>query len=190
MAKNDKGASKRRGVSSFCDYLQKQHEADPLVISVLFPLGVGIRLGVVDAGERHLRALPLPVGRGDGVGAVYPAVRVEDVLGQVLAVYAVDGVADVLAGGDDQGERDEYDDRETVVQSEDGAVGVNVRDFNEALETAKYVQHLGTERHRGRERDRAALAPASDGGGGDSSGRRRRRDPCASFLASSSTSSV
>lgn len=149
------------------DYLQKQHEANPLVVSVLFPLSVGIRLGVVDAGERHLQAFALPVGCGDSVGAVYPAVCVENVLGQVLAVYAVDRVADVLAGGDDQGERDQYNHREAVVQSKDSAVGVDVRDFNEALETTEYVQHFGTERHRGREKDRAVTAP---GDGGDSSG--------------------
>lgn len=134
------------------DYLQKQHEADPLIVSVLLSLGIGIRLGIVDAGEGHLRAFPLPVRCGYRVRAVYPAVGVQDVLGQVLAVYAVDGIADVLASGDDQGERDQQDHGEAVMQSEDGAVDVNMRDFNKALQTAEYVQHLGTGRYRMRER--------------------------------------
>lgn len=73
-------------------------------------------------------------------------------------MYTVDRVADVLTGCDDQRERYQQDHREAVVQSEDGTVGVNVRDFNEALEAAEYVQHLGAERHQGRENDRA-LAP-------------------------------
>lgn len=87
------------------DYLQEQHEADPLIVSVLLPLGIGIRLGVVDAGKGHFRTFSLPVRRGNRVRAVYPAVCVQDILGQILAVYAVDGIADVLASGDDQGER-------------------------------------------------------------------------------------
>lgn len=126
------------------DYLQEQHEADPLVISVLFPLAFGIQFGIVDPGKRHLQALYLAVRRGYRVRAVYPAVSVENVLGQVLAVYAVDGVADVLAGRDDQGERYQQDHGQAVMQAEDGAVDMDVRDFYETLQTAKYVQHLAT----------------------------------------------
>lgn len=126
------------------DYLQKQHEADPLVVSVLLSLAFGIRFGIVDAGKGHLQALSLPVRRGYRVRAVYPAVSVENVLGQVLAVYTIDGIADVLAGCDDQGERYQQDHSQAVMQAEDGAVDVDVRDFYETLQTAKYVQHLGT----------------------------------------------
>lgn len=126
------------------DYLQKQHEADPLVVSVLLSLAFGIRFGIVDAGKGHFQALSLPVRRGYRVRAVYPAVSVENVLGQVLAVYTIDGIADVLAGCDDQGERYQQDHSQAVMQAEDGAVDVDVRDFYETLQTAKYVQHLGT----------------------------------------------
>lgn len=75
---------------------------------------------------------------------MYPAVSVENVLGQVLAVYTIDGIADVLAGCDDQGERYQQDHSQAVMQAEDGAVDMDVRDFYETLQTAKYVQHLGT----------------------------------------------
>lgn len=85
-------------------YLKKQHETDPLVVSVLFSLAFGIRFRVVDAGKGHFGAFFLSIGRGYGIRAVYPAVSVQDILRQVLAVYAIDGIADVLAGGDDEGE--------------------------------------------------------------------------------------
>lgn len=130
------------------DYLQKQHEANPLVVSVLLSLGFGIRFGIVDAGKGHFQAFSLPVRRGYRVRAVYPAVSVQDVLGQVLAVYAVDGIADVLASRDDQGERYQQDHSQAVMQAEDGAVDMDMRDFYETLQTAEYVQHLGTERYQ------------------------------------------
>lgn len=126
------------------DYLQKQHEADPLVVSVLLSLAFGIRFGIVDAGKGHFQALSLLVRCGYRVRAVYPAVSVENVLGQVLAVYTIDGIADVLAGCDDEGERYQQDHSQAVMQAEDGAVDMDVRDFYETLQTAKYVQHLGT----------------------------------------------
>lgn len=126
------------------DYLQEQHEADPLVVSVLLSLAFGIWFGIVDAGKGHFQALFLPVRRGYRVCAVYPAVSVQNVLGQIFAVYAVDGIADVLAGCDDQGERYQQDHSQAVMQAEDGAVDMDVRDFYETLQTAKYVQHLGT----------------------------------------------
>jgi len=90
---------------------------------------------------------------------VYPAVRVQHVLGQILAVNAVDGVADVLAGGDDQRERYQQDDREAVVQAEHGAVDVDVRDLYEALQAAEYVQHLDSDRPTRRPRPPELIAP-------------------------------
>lgn len=42
------------------------------------------------------------------------------------------------------------------MQAEDGAVDMNMRDFYKALETAKYVEHLGIERYQGRREARAA----------------------------------
>lgn len=123
-------------------YLEKEHEADPLVVPVLLALAIGVRPGVVDSGKGHLVALLLLVGGGNGVGAVYPAVGVEHVLGQILAVYAVDRIADVLAGRHYQRERDQQDYRKAVVETKDGRVDVDVRYFNEALQAAEYVQHL------------------------------------------------
>lgn len=140
-------------------YLQEQHEADPLVVSVLLPLVFRIRPGVVDAGERHLGATAFPVRRRDRVRAVDPAVSVEDVLGQILAVYAVDRIADVLASGDDQRERYQQDHREAVMQTEHRAVDVDVRDLYEALQAAEYVQHLGTARSH-RRGDQGTLGPS------------------------------
>lgn len=138
---------KKNGVYQWpIDYLQEEHETNPLIVSVLLSLAFGIRFGIVDAEEGHFQALSLSVRRGYRVRAVYPAVSVQDVLGQVLAVYAVDGIADVLAGRDDQGERYQQDHSQAVMQAEDGAVDVDVRDFYETLQTAKYVQHLGSTR--------------------------------------------
>lgn len=87
-----------------------------------------------------------------------PAISVQDVLRQILAVYAIDGIADVLAGGDDEGERYQQDHGEAVMQAKNGAVGMNVRDFYKALEAAKYVEHLGTERYQEEIRLRRATA--------------------------------
>jgi len=59
-------------------------------------------------------------------------------------MYTVDRIADVLTGCDNQGERYQQDHSQTVMQAEDGAVDVDMRDFYETLQTTKYVQHLGT----------------------------------------------
>lgn len=59
-------------------------------------------------------------------------------------MYTVDRIANVLAGCDNQGERYQQDHSQAVMQAEDGAVDMDVRDFYETLQTAKYVQHLGT----------------------------------------------
>lgn len=106
-----------------------------------------MRLRVVDAGKRHLRAFSLVVRRNDRVRTVYPAIGVQHVLGQVLAVNAIDWIAHVLTSGDDQRERDQQDHGEAVVQAEYGAVDVYVRDLYKALQTTKYVQHLGTKQY-------------------------------------------
>lgn len=115
-----------------------------MIVSVLLSLGFGIRFGIVDARKGHFQAFSLSVCRGYRIRAVYPAVSVQDVFGQILTVYAVDGIADVLAGCDDQRERYQQDHSQAVMQAEDGAVDMDVRDFYETLQTTKYVQHLGT----------------------------------------------
>lgn len=91
------------------DYLEKQHEADPLIISVLLPLGLRMRLGIVHPEKRHLETLSFSVSGSDGVRTVYPTVRVQHILRQIFAVNAIDRVANVLSRSDDQRKRDEKD---------------------------------------------------------------------------------
>lgn len=122
-------------------YLEEEAEADPLVVLDVSPL-LGIHR-LVDARVSHIYAYPLPESAGDRVRGVDPAIRVEHVLWYVLGVHAVDGVAHVLPGGDDERERQQAHDREGVVQPEDGAVNVHVADLDEVLEPAEDVQHLG-----------------------------------------------
>lgn len=92
---------------------------------------------------RHLIADLLKVGTVDRVGGVDPAVGVEDVLGDILGVDAVDGVADVLSRRHNETEGQQDHHRDGVVQPEDGRVDVDVADFDQVLETAEYVQHGG-----------------------------------------------
>jgi len=92
---------------------------------------------------RDFEADLLEVGAVDGVGRVDPAVGVEDVLGDILGVDAVDGVADVLSRRHDETERQQNHHRDAVVQPEDGRVYVDVADFDEILQTPEYVQHGG-----------------------------------------------
>lgn len=70
-------------------------------------------------------------------------------------MYAIDGIADILTSGDDQGKCYQYNHSETVMHTEDGAVDMNMRDLYKALQTAEYVQHLGTERCRTKRSGRA-----------------------------------
>jgi hypothetical protein len=72
-----------------------------------------------------------------------PAIGVKDVLGDILGVDAVDGVADVLSRRHDETERQQNHHRDAVVQPEDGRVYVDVADFDEILQTPEYVQHGG-----------------------------------------------
>lgn len=102
-----------------------------------------MRFRVIHAGKRNLETLSFPVSRCDRVRAVDPAIRVQHVLGQILTVNAIDRIANVLPGSDDQRERDEKDDRETVVQPEHSCVDVHVRDLDQAFQASEYVQHFG-----------------------------------------------
>lgn len=60
-----------------------------------------------------------------------------------LGVHAVDGVAHILAGGDDEAEGHEDHDGDAVVQAEHGRVNVDVAHFDEVLKASKDVQHVG-----------------------------------------------
>ena len=92
---------------------------------------------------RHLEADFFQVGAVDGVGGVDPAVGVEDVLGYILGVDAVDRIADILSRCHNETEGQQDHHRDTIVQPEDGRVYVDVADFDQVLETAEYVQHGG-----------------------------------------------
>ena len=63
-------------------------------------------------------------------------------LGDVLCVDAVDGVAHILLGGDDQTEGEHAGGGDAVVQPEHPAVDVAVRDVQEAPQLPEYLQHL------------------------------------------------
>lgn len=123
-------------------HLKEEAKADPLVVFVLLPVN-DLALAVADARVGHLAADLLLEEALERVRGMYPAVCVQHVLRYVFGVYTVYRIAHVLAGGDDQRERHEYHDGDRVVQSEDGRVYGNVADFDEGLEAAEYVQHVG-----------------------------------------------
>jgi hypothetical protein len=123
-------------------YLEEEAEADPLIILDVFLVGL-VSGRPVDARMRDFEADLLEVGTVNRVGRMDPAVGVEDVLGDILGVDAVDGVADVLSRRHDETERQQNHHRDAVVQPEDGRVYVDVADFDEILQTPEYVQHGG-----------------------------------------------
>jgi len=127
-------------VYNVISYLEEQTEAHPLIVAVSLAI-VHLAAGVVHAGVRHADAHLLLERLLDGVRRVYPTVRVEHVLRYVLGVHAVDGVADVLPGGDDQTERGQQHHRQTVVEPEHGRVDVHVADFHQALQAPEHVKH-------------------------------------------------
>lgn len=81
-------------------YLEKQDEADPLIVGVVF-FGVVVVEVVGDARGSDVQTNLALEGVRHGEGAGDPAVRVDDMGGQP-ADDALDGVADELVGGDDQ----------------------------------------------------------------------------------------
>ena len=94
----------------------------------------------------HVEAHPFPEGTGDCVSRVNPTVGVEDVLGNVFGVYAVNGVANILPSRDNQAEGQQADNGESVVQPEYGRIDVHVADFDQGLEASEYVDHPSTGR--------------------------------------------
>lgn len=81
-------------------HLKKQTETDPLIVLVMF-LFEQVTVGVADAGVGDGDARLLIEVVLDGVGGVNPAVGVEHILGDVLGVYAIDRIANVLPSGYD-----------------------------------------------------------------------------------------
>lgn len=100
------------------DYLEKQSESDPLVVGHVAALVLLIRVGGHDAGVGDLVPHVERERPRDGVGGVDPAVEVEDVVRHVIGVYAVDGVAHILAGGDDHREGEQDHRADAPVQAE------------------------------------------------------------------------
>lgn len=121
-------------------YLEEQAKAHPLVVSVRLAV-VRLAAGVVHARVRDRDAHFLLERLPDGVRGVDPAVRVQHVLGYVLCVHAVDGVAHVLPRGDDQAERGQQHHGQAVVEPEHGRVDVHVADFHQALQAPEHVKH-------------------------------------------------
>ena len=62
-------------------------------------------------------------------------------LWNILGVYTVYGVADVLLGGDDEGEGEHTGGRHTVVQPEHPAVYVDVGHVQQPPQLPEYLQH-------------------------------------------------
>lgn len=92
-------------------------------------------------------------------------------------MHAVDRVADVLPGGDDQTESGQQHDGQAVVEPEHGRVDVHVADFYQALQAPEHVKHGVPGR-----RDTRSVSPASHQSAGLSAaaqcrqhGSRRRR---------------
>ena len=96
----------------------------------------------VDARVSDIDPYPLPEGTGYGVRGMDPAVCVEHILRDVLGVNTVDGVADILSGGDNQRESQQEADGHGVVQPKNGTVDCHLADFDEALEASEHVQHF------------------------------------------------
>ena len=94
----------------------------------------------------HVEAYPFPEGTGDCVSRVNPTVGVEDVLGNVFGVYAVNRVANILPSRDNQAEGQQADNGESVVEPEYGRIDVHVADFDQGLEASEYVDHPSTGR--------------------------------------------
>lgn len=105
--------------------LEEEAEADPLVVAVALAV-LGLAARVVHPWVRHQDSHLLTERVLDGVSGVYPAVRVEHVLGYVLGVHTVDGVADVLARRHNQTERHQDHHGDAVVETEYRRVDMDV----------------------------------------------------------------
>lgn len=124
--------------------LEEQDEAHPLVVLVVLDLVLALHVRrdaglddvLTDAGSD-------PVGYGER--GVNPAVGVHDVERHIVH-DAVDRVADVLSGSDEQRERHQDDDGRLVVQSEYVVVDAHVVDLEQPLYGAENVEHVSGRR--------------------------------------------
>lgn len=114
-------------------HLKKKTEADPLVVLVDFPVAhifLALLPAVPYPRVRHLDAHRLLEVALEGVCRMYPAVRVQNVLWDVLGVDTVYGVPDVLARGHNETERYQQDDRDRVMQPEYRRVDMHIVHLN------------------------------------------------------------
>ena len=72
-----------------------------------------------------------------------PAIEIEDVIRHIVGVDAVNGVAHILTSGDDHRKGEEDHRADAPVQSEHGAIDVNMADLNQGLESEEYIEHVG-----------------------------------------------
>ena len=127
--------------------MKEQRESNPLVVGDVSPLLLLVGTRLEDAGMSDLFADMKGQRPRDRVGGVDPAVEVEHVVGHIVGVDAVDGVADVLPRRYDDGEREQDHRTDTPVQPEHRRVDVDVADLDKCLEPDEYVQHGGVSAH-------------------------------------------
>ena len=109
-------------------YLEEEAEADPLV--VLHVLLVPLVPRLVHPRVGHVHPHPLPVGGGERVGGVDPAVGVQHLLRDVLRVDAHDRRTDVLPRRHDEGECEQDHNGRPVMESKYTTVRVETANFH------------------------------------------------------------
>ena len=126
-------------------YLEKQSESNPLVVGDVSALVLLIDVRGDDPRMSHF--IPHMEGQGPGyrISGVDPAVEVKDVIGHIVCVDAVNGIAHILASGDDYRKGKEDHRADAPVQPEHRGVDVNMTDLNQGLESEEYIKHVGLE---------------------------------------------
>ena len=109
-------------------YLKEEAKAHPLVILDVFL--VSIIPGLIHPWMWHVDPHPLPVGGGEGVGGVDPAVRVQHLFRDVLRVDAHDRGTDVLPRRHNEGKGEQDHDGRSVMESKYTTVRVETANFH------------------------------------------------------------
>lgn len=126
-------------------HLEKQTKTDPLVVLVDFLLLVIVHCSYTWAPRKvHAGIRFLFVG-GDGKSRMNPAKSVENIFGDLFGVDAIYGVPDILASGDDEGERDQDGHCYGIMQTKHWRIDVNAADFQKRLQASEDIQHFGLE---------------------------------------------
>ena len=84
----------------------------------------------------------LPKGTRNRPGRVNPAIGIENIFWNILAVSAINRVAHILPGSDDDGGGQEEGHGEVVVKPEDDIVRLHVAKFDQVLDSAEDTEHL------------------------------------------------